>query len=462
MTKKLSETTKAIRSKFIAHLAERYVIDESGNYPRAITASGRHQNLSSLTFDFAKWTKGHDDRRIAEDEYGHFMDGLETAIRGRLSRVCGISFKPVSTRSFVDCKGDTLLNTYLSYSPARPSNYENAKVTLNDYANRLFHQNPADKKNVLQFCAHIVKKPTEHPQWGIIMRGYPATGKSSLINLLKVAHGGRYVWSENDYTPAFSQFSEVLPNNMVVSFDDATAGKNTYEDLKLAVTRDTANVQIKGVQSILEREVYSRVFIISNSHRPFVMPADDRRFYVTEYLDHLHDIKDSEAFYEEFTAFWKNPDNAAAIYWWFRDMNLDGFTPNACVKTEARKQLIAMSTTSVDSIIAEFLGGTEISFIDVDGATQTETPPIQTVFHESQILEALKHKGIANIPPDLLRRKLTEAGYEIKRRVVGTCNNGKQIDVWQKLVAKQLRSPALTPAQVEIISAALNSETPPF
>ena len=184
------------------------------------------------------------------------------------------------------------------------------------------------------------------------------------------------------FRSAFSQFSEVLPNNLVVCFDDATAGKHTYEDLKLAVTRDTANVQIKGVQSILERDVFSRVFVLSNSHRPFVMRSDDRRFYVTEYLSHLHDFADSEEFYERFTAFWKNTANAAAIHWWFRDLTSSDFTPHACVKTVARSQLVTMSTSSADTAIAEFLGGKEMSSINADGDTVTETPPVRNVFHQ--------------------------------------------------------------------------------
>jgi hypothetical protein len=453
---KLSETSKAIRKQFIGHLGQKYVIDESGNFPRAISASGRSQNLQSLTFEFKPWAKGHQSRYIPEAEYPAFMVGLETAIRGGLSRVCGISFKPVDQRSFVDSKGDTLLNTYMPYAPQRPANYAECKQVLDAYAARLFHQNDEDRKHVLQFCADIIQNPARRPQYGVIIRGFPGTGKSSLINLLRVAQGQRYVWAEADYAPAFAKFSEVLPNNTVVVFDDATAGKNTAEDLKLAITRSTANVEIKNVQAVIEREVYARIFVINNRQRPFVLPADDRRFYVTEYLDHPHDLAESEAYFEGFTAFWKNPDNAAAIYWWFREMDLTDFKPNACIKTEARKQLIAMSTSSADSVIAEFLGGKEISYIDGDGITQTETPPVQTVFHESQLIEFLKERRIPDMPPDMVRRKLTEAGYSESRRVVGACNNGKQIDIWQKIVPGQKRAPALTADQVATISAAYN------
>jgi hypothetical protein len=454
MSKALSEPTKAIRRKFVAYLAGRFVTDESGNYPCAIMASGRTQNLSSLTFEFAPWAKGHADRRITADEYAPFMASLESAIRGGLPRVCGISFKPVAERSFVDSKGDTLLNTYIEYAPERPANYDECKIILDAYADRLFHQSADDKKYVLQFCADTIQNPARRPQWGIIMRGFPATGKSSLVNLLKVAQGSRYVWSENEYTPAFKQFAEVLPNNLVVCFDDATAGKSTPEDLKLAITRSTANVEIKGVQAIVEREVYSRVWVITNKHRPFMLPADDRRFYVTEYLDHLHDLDESEAYYEGFTAFWKNADNAAGIYWWFMDIDTSDFKPNACIKTEARKQLIAMSTSGADTVIAEFLGGTEISHIDGDGITQTETPPVRPVFHQSQLTDRLLQGRVKDMPEDLLRRKLTEAGYEETRRVVGSCNGGKQIDLWQRIVPGQRRAPPLTPDQVSEISAA--------
>lgn len=456
MSKALSEPTKAIRRKFIDYLASQYVVDESGNFPRAIKASGRSQNLSSLVCEFPTWAKGHASRQIPTDEFGPFNASLESAIRSRLPRVCGISFKPVAERSFVDSKGDTLLNTYIEYAPERPANYDECKIILDAYAARLFHQSAQDRKTVLQFAGDTIQNPARRPQWGIIMRGLPATGKSSLINLLKVAQDGRYVWSEADYTPAFKQFSEVLPNNTTVVFDDATAGKNTPEDLKLAVTRTTANVEIKGVQTIVEREVFARVWVINNRHRPFMLPADCRRFYVTEYLDHLIDLGDSEAYYEGFTAFWKNPDNAAAIHWWLRDIDLSDFKPNACIKTEARKQLIAMSTSNADTVIAEFLGGTPMSHIDGDGITQTETPPVRDVFHRSQLTDALLNARIKDMPEDLLRRKLTEAGYEETRRIVGTCNKGKQIDLWQRIVPNQKRAPTLTTDQIIEIAGAYN------
>lgn len=454
MSKALSEPTKAIGRKFIASLAQRYVIDESGNFPRAITASGRNQNLASLTFDFKPWANGHTDRRIPADEYAPFMAGLETKIRGGLPRVCGISFKPVNTRSFMDSKGDVLLNTYIEYAPERPANYAECKVILDAHADRLFHQSVQDRNHVLQVCGDTIQNPARRTQHGIVMRGSPGTGKSSLIELLKVAQGGRYVWSENDYAPAFKQFSEVFANHTVVAFDDATAGKNTPEDLKLAVTRATVNVEIKGVQAVIERDVFARIFVLSNKHRPFLLPADDRRFYVTEYIEHLHDLADSEAYYEGFTAFWKDAANAAGIHWWFRDIDLDDFKPNSCVKTAARKQLIAMSTSSADSAISEFLGGTEISYIDSDGITQIEMPPVQTVFIEKQVTEYLAHRRIPDMPLDMLRKKLGESGYKEARRIVGKCNGGKQIDVWQQ-IAK--RSQTLTIDQVATISAAYNA-----
>lgn len=452
----LSEATKTIRRQFVAHLATEYVVDESANFPSAIKASGRRQNLPSLVFKFAPWAKLKPERRVPAEEFAPLLATLEMAIRGGLPQVCGISFKPVPARSFKDSKGDTLLNTFIPYTPERPPDYEDAKAVLDAYASRLLHQNAADHKHVLQFCADTVQNPSRRPQHGVIIRGAPGTGKSSLPHLVKVALGGRYVWSESDYAPAFKQFAEVLPNNLVVSFDDATASKSTPEDLKLAVTRDTANVEIKGVQTIVEREVYSRIWVISNKKRPFVLPADDRRFYVTEFLDHLHDVAESEAFFADFTTFWKDPANAAAIYWWFMDMDTSDFKPNACAKTEAHKQLISMSASGADAVIAEFLGGTEISYIDGEGITQTSTPPVRPVFHQSQLVDCLMQNRIRDVPEDLIRRKLTEAGYEVSRRVVGSCNKGKQIDLWQRIVPGQKRSPVLTPDQIADIAGGYN------
>jgi hypothetical protein len=61
------------------------------------------------------------------------------------------------------------------------------------------------------------------------------------------------------------------------------------------------------------------------------------------------------------------------------------------------------------------------------------------------------------MPVDMLRRKLTEAGYEEKRRTVEGCNSGKQIDLWQKIVPGQKRAPTLTDDEVTDIAAAYNA-----
>jgi hypothetical protein len=167
MTHKLSQTSKDIRNRFIAHLALRYVVDESGNYPKVISASGRTQNLSSLTFEFPQWAKDND-QRVPEGEYAQFTSSLEFAIRARLSRVCGISFKPVETRSFVDSKGDRLLNTFLPYRPERPANYAEAKAILDDFASRLFHQNSDDMKHVLQFSDTPFSVPINAPSMALL------------------------------------------------------------------------------------------------------------------------------------------------------------------------------------------------------------------------------------------------------------------------------------------------------
>jgi hypothetical protein len=108
--------------------------------------------------------------------------------------------------------------------------------------------------------------------------------------------------------------------------------------------------------------------------------------------------------------------------------------------------------------IAEFVGGSEISHIDAQGETQTETPPVRTVFHISQLTTFLGQRNVTEMPIDMIRRKLSEAGYVEKRRVVEGCNSGKQIDVWQKLVPGQRRAPPITPADQEAIVTAYNAE----
>jgi hypothetical protein len=266
---------------------------------------------------------------------------------------------------------------------------------LQEYLDRAF-SNDQDRKVVVQFMADIIQNPTKRPQWGLILTGVQGSGKSTVIELVKAALGGNYVWSGNSYTPVFEKFSEALPDNLLVCFDDAPAKADTYEKLKRAITCSEVEVEIKGQQNRVEREVYARVVICSNNPRP---PSV-----------HRESPEETAQFFEKFIT-WKE-ENVLAIYHWLVSVDLTGFSRGSCIKTSTHATMVGMSTSVLDDAVSNFVD-------DREGQA----------FHPNALYRYLKNLGIPVGAVDLIKSTLAKYGYESSRRRVRGIEG--QISIYQ-------------------------------
>jgi hypothetical protein len=454
----LSEESQDILDKFIEYLSIQYVVDGTCNYDTLISVSTRKRLLKSvLREEFPKWRK-KEKLHIPEDDYELFMNKLPKEIVKELPHVVGNSFKPdaSSGRVFKDLHGDIVLNSYRPFHPEKPANYLSCKEKLDAYFDFLFRNNAQDKKIVKQFLAHIIQKPLSRPQYGVICRGQPGCGKSTYLQLVKAAFGGKHVYDHDQIGPVFQRFSSILPDNIIVAFDDVKKFPKDFEDqLKLTVTRTSYTVETKGEQALVEHSVYARMFALSNDRRPFLLSPECRRWYVTEFIEHSVDAETSKRYLQEFAAFYMDKDNWAGIYHYFKELDICDFDPIIRLETPARAELIALSTSCADSAIKEFLGGYSEDSEDAEGRLITVVREKKEVFHINALHKHFESVGLPLLLSDQIKLKLPEFGYESKRRVVSNLvNGGKQIDLWQPV--GQTRSPPLSEAQKDEIKQDFN------
>ncbi|WP_075793752.1 primase-helicase family protein [Massilia putida] len=405
---------------------EGYVLSMGANSISLLHAPSSYYNhLKEIDFGFPAWARLNK-AYIEANEYAEFMSSLQVRVMERLPRVVGRGMRPTDERVYRSQRGAMLANTYTKYRPACTSEFVMPAI-LQDYLDRLF-PDAQEQKTVVEFAADIVQNPELRPQWSLLLTGDQGSGKSSLVSLIRTALDERYVWSGNSYTPVFEKFSEVLPDNLVICFDDAPSHQDTYEKLKRAITCAEVEVEIKGQQNRVEREVYARIMICSNNPRPLRLERGDRRFYCPAPCKHRTDADETAQFFEQFLI-WKE-QNREAIYQWLASVDLKDFVRGSCKKTATHTSMVDMSASVLDDAVASFIE-------DKSGMA----------FHPKELYAHLRDQGIPTSAVDLIKSSVAKAGYETKRRNIDGIKG--QIYIFARAGFK--RSGPLTENEIESI-----------
>lgn len=380
----------------------------------------------ALSVEFKKWAA-----LTGVEITGLDSDGWRTLpdrVADKLPHIYGSTFRPVNEK-FVTVHGVQLANTYVPFRPDYRDDSEGRQL-VDELFERLF-PDASERRTVKQFFAHLIQRPLERPQWGLLITGDGGTGNSQLLQLVERAMDNRHRWRENTYKPISSQFGSVLPDNLLVTFDDAPASSNTYEELKYAITRAHQEVEIKGQQKKIQREVFARLVVLTNDETPFQM-KDDRRFYAPERCTHRVDRNESNEFFSRFCSWLEHPSTNEFLYHYFSRVDRHGFDPSKTVRTAT---LIRME-------------GQE------DGCQATEVVEEVSakleIFHLNEVLTVAKRRGL-KVRPDQICKALAKHEY-VRRRRPHPAGKG-QIELWCPASARRTRT--LTDEEKQRIVGAL-------
>lgn len=316
--------------------AQGYCLDVSGQRP-SLLHSLTNRNLSTDTLRFMLADRGIKIQRtgIAADSKWSEVD----EVLNELPRVHGSVFKPVDER-FVEVQGVKFANTYRrpSLPETTPKSCEVGFGLLDDLLHRLFPK-VEEALFVRQYFAHILTAPLRRPQFALLLSGAQGTGKSILIQCIERALGRHYVWRENDYQAAFKQFSEVFPNHLLVTFDDAPANSGRVQELlKHSITRTHQEIELKGVQRREQRQVFCRIVLLTNDENLFDL-SEDRRFYVPEHIVHRESKQETQDFFDKFLSWMESSDADGVIHQWLQRTEMSGFKEASPAMTDRKQRL---------------------------------------------------------------------------------------------------------------------------
>jgi hypothetical protein len=426
---------EAIR-RYAADLKEAsWCVDTSSSPVRLLHAASNHEaSIEHFRYEFTDWAR-ENNLRVATEGFAAFMASLPQRVASKLPRILGSSFLPLPGMKTFKHNGVTYANTYKPFIPEGLPDKFVMPAILDEYLSRVF-MNDDDRLRITQWMADIVQNPARRPQWAVVLTGDQGTGKSSISRLVKAALGGRHTWEDNDYTPAFKQFSEVLPDNLLVCFDDvpATTRADHYQKLKQAITCDSQSVELKGIQKPVQRQVFARVLVCSNHPRPLKIEEGDRRLYVAQRSEHKVSPEDSKEFFVLFNAWLEQPGTPAILYHWLKSVDLGNFVAGSTVQTETHTQMVGLSASVLVGLLAEYV--------------QPDDNERQPIFHIRSLLDYLAANEIRNPNLDAIKLKLAGLKYEPTRRKVPGCGDKQVPGLWQP---SRTRGQPLTKEEAETI-----------
>ena len=193
---------------------------------------------------------------------------------------------------------DRIYNTWEGFDAEKFEFKEevNLKLLLNNHIslqNILYHFKVVANYNnkvyeyLLNYFAHLVKKPHIKTCVCLLIQGRQGTGKTTLVeNLLKRIMGLKYVYDTDDIDSIVGKFNSAIAGKFMVVLNEAT-GRDTnqvVDKIKNIITRTSVNIEYKGIDPFPSID-YCNYAFTTNNIKPIAITKDDRRFQVLECSD---------------------------------------------------------------------------------------------------------------------------------------------------------------------------------
>lgn len=218
--------------------------------------------------------------------------------------------------------------------------YRNADAWLTEYFARLLPDD-GQRKLFIQWLAHMIQFPDVKQTWHFVLPSDTGTGKGFLFHrILKQLLVGQAVQVKT-YAQITGKHSAVHVDNMFVMVDDAKATEGQTLQLKSTVTEEELLVERK-FRDESYCPSFCRYLCASNEEIPLALEANDRRWYVVDYVEHKVDLDETQEFLGKFET-WINGDKSYAYccFWrWFNQIDLSDYNPKRMPKNTAAKERI--------------------------------------------------------------------------------------------------------------------------
>lgn len=324
----------------------------------------------------------------------------------------------ISERGAMPLKGAACYNSYIPPERTAPPPGLSPEPWL-AHVKKLY-PDPTEHEHFFDFCAHMIQKPDEKVNHGIVMAGAQGIGKDTALIPVRKGVGE---WNAAEVGPdaitsAYNGHvkSVLLVINEVRPHDEEFKASNFYNMLKplLASPPEMLPMTLKYANTIYVRNL-CHVILTTNDPLSMYIPAEDRRLFVMSSL--LGDPKTSGDFapeyFEELYA-WLNAGGSDAAIAWLAERKYNVRTlhsppPMTRGKASIMESATQVRRTQVDDIWEDF----------VAKAYQGSRPKV--FFHRDLAdyakAEAFDDAGkiAASINAKNFHFKMAERGYDLIR-----------------------------------------------
>ena len=244
--------------------------------------------------------------------------------------VPGVTFYPKVTDEFPPLH-DNRLNLYRGFS-VDPVNCGDQDCALMLYMSHLLNivcqKNTETFNYLLDWCAHMVQKPSEKPQAAILMKGGQGTGKNTAIRPLLAFMGVHGLYIEKSRGIA-GQFNSIIENKILIFADEAVFRSREATLLLRALITEDENIIESKFANMISQKNYSRIIMATNDDTAIQFANDERRFLVLQ----LSDSKKQDTKY--FAALKKCMDDQlpAKLLYYLQHRDISNFLPMNVPKT---------------------------------------------------------------------------------------------------------------------------------
>ena len=192
---------------------------------------------------------------------------------------------------------------------------------------------------VINYIAHLIKKPRENPAVALVIKGQKGTGKDTLGMIIENLVGTSLMCKGQGMEDIFGTWNDHLANKLVGIMNEVEGkdGIKFMENLKERITNPKFSIKERFVTQKCNMDWIMRLIILSNNYTPVQVDNCERRFMIARVNDVLHG---NTEYWNELYKNIQNPDVMNKLYSWLTDVDIKDWVPKDNVPiTETYKNM---------------------------------------------------------------------------------------------------------------------------
>lgn len=331
-----------------------------------------------------------------DDYLGYVINSLEMVV--------GQYFEPQGPK-YIQRGVCQRLNKYRSYKPTLERDDYKDPLLFIELLERLT-PDPVERKYFTQWLAHTLQRPQERPTVAVMLTGLEGTGKGLLFNYFLTPLLMQQTAQCSTFETLTKTHSTALADCMVCMLDDCKSNsENIKTQLKSKISEPTVRIDAKHETEYVQT-IYARILLASNESRPIRLGENDtRRWFVPAYIKHKVDKSETNTFRDSVFA-WLADTEAFALdhaYYYLMNVDLSDFDPFSVSVTETLKEMVELSTSSLEQEVRDVMDSTEVFQLETFLSQDRWSNKKDLV--KSYIIDYWKTSKKVDIPKGAVRRK---------------------------------------------------------